>query len=64
MMLYRHLKTGAFYRLLAVATDCTNARHGRLTAIYCPDDNEHSIYVRDMEEFESRFVPVAQESRP
>lgn len=60
MMLYRHLKTGALYRLLAFATDCTNALHGRTMAIYCPDDNEHTIYVRELEEFETRFVPVAE----
>lgn len=58
MMLYRHLKTGNLYRLLTVAVDCTNALNGRSVAIYCPDDNEHSIYVRELEEFESRFVPV------
>ncbi|MDT3668996.1 MAG: hypothetical protein ROZ37_01535 [Aromatoleum sp.] len=61
-MLYRHLKTGKVYRLLAFGTDCTNARSGTTVAIYCPDDNEHTIYVRELDEFEARFLPISPES--
>lgn len=55
MMLYRHKKTGVVYRHLAVAVDCTNVRDGTLVVIYCPLDDEHTIYVREQSEHEERF---------
>ena len=58
MMLYRHIKTGNLYRWLAAGTDCTNTRDGTAVAIYCPDDNEHSIFVRDLAEFHANFEPA------
>lgn len=56
-MKYIHKKTGNVYRHLAVAVDATNARENlpveqRLMVVYCPDDDEHTIYVRDQAEFE------------
>lgn len=57
-MLYRHLKTGNAYRLLAHGIDASDGRADRVVAIYCPPDDEHLIYVRDIEEFEARFVPL------
>lgn len=58
MIRYRNKKTGHLYRHLAVATDATNARDGVLVVVYCPDDNEHSIYVREQAEFEAKFEMV------
>ena len=57
-MLYRHLKTGNLYRYLALAIDCTNSCEGTPMVVYCPDDNEHSIYVREEKEFHKKFEPV------
>lgn len=54
-MRYRHKKTGNIYRHLAWATDCTNERDGTSVVIYCPDDDEHTIYVRDAKEHEEKF---------
>jgi len=54
-MLYRNKKTGDIYRFLAFGIDTTNARDGMPVMIYCPDDNEHTIYVREAEEFEEKF---------
>ena len=57
-MLYRNKKTGDTYRHLAHAIDATNQRHGAPLVVYCPDDNEHSIFVRDAAEFERKFKPI------
>jgi hypothetical protein len=56
-MLYRHRKTGTIYRWLAAGVDCTNSRDGTAVVIYCPDDDAHTIYVRDRAEFEANFAP-------
>jgi len=52
-------KTGKRYRWLAAATDCTNSRDGLPVVVYCPDNNEHTIYVREQSEFESKFTEIA-----
>ena len=57
-MLYRHMKTGKAYRLLAHGCDTSDGRGDRAVAIYCPADDEHTIYVRVLDEFEERFVPL------
>ncbi len=58
MMLYRDLKTGAAVRLLAHGTDTSTKRAQRAVAIYCAADDEHTIHVRDLVEFEAAFVPL------
>ena len=58
MLKYRSKKTGKIYRLLAAGTDCTNSRCGIGVAVYCPDDNEHTIFVRERSEFEEKFEMV------
>lgn len=58
-MLYRHMETGNAYRLLAHGTDASAGRGDRVVAIYCPADDEHTLYVRKLEEFEARFVPLS-----
>lgn len=55
-MRFRHNKTGNIYRHLAYATDCTNCRDGTGVVVYCKDDNEHDIFVRDAKEFEQKFT--------
>jgi len=55
--LYRHIKTGKIYRWLAAGVDCTNSRDGTAVAIYCPADDEHTIYVRARGEFDVKFEP-------
>lgn len=58
MTRWRNNKTGAVYRWLAAATDSTNARDGLAVVVYCPDDDEHTIYVRELAEFEEKFTRV------
>ena len=58
MIYYRHNKTGRRYRWLAAGIDCTNARAGLPVVVYCPDDKEHTIYVRELAEFEAKFTAL------
>lgn len=58
MIIYRNNKTGKRYLLLAAATDCTNCRDGTPVVVYCPDDDEHTIYVRELSEFEAKFTEL------
>ena len=48
--MYKNKKTGKIYKLLAYAIDATNKRDGLPVIVYCPDDNGHSIYVREEKE--------------
>ena len=57
-MKFKNKKTGGIYRLLAHAIDSTNQRDGLTVIVYCPDDNEHSIFVREEKEFFSKFEPM------
>ena len=57
-MLYENLKTGKLYIHLAAGIDCTNSRDGIPVVIYCPDDNEHIIFVREENEFYQKFKIV------
>lgn len=54
-MIYRNKRTGKRYRWLAAGVDCTNARDGTPVVVYCPDDDEHTIWVREQEEFMQKF---------
>jgi hypothetical protein len=54
-MLYRHDKTGKLYRLLAHGIDRTNSRDGTGVVLYCPQDNENTIFVRETVEFHEKF---------
>ena len=58
MIPHLHKKTGKIYLLLATGIDCTNSRHGAAVAVYCPDDDQNTIYVRDLNEFEDRFTAL------
>ena len=64
MFLYRNKKTGNIYRKLAIGVDHTNERDGTLVVIYCPDDNEHTIFVREENEFEEKFEMLPIEVKP
>lgn len=57
-MLYKHKKTGNLYRHLAIGTDCTNSRDGESVVVYCPDNDENTIYIREKNEFHDRFEQV------
>jgi len=54
-MYYQHKKTGNIYRHLAIAIDTTNAHKNQSMVVYCPPDNEHTIYVREEAEFNQKF---------
>lgn len=47
--------TAKRYRWLAAAVDCTNGRESTSVAVYCPDDCENTIFVRDADEFFEKF---------
>jgi len=57
-MIYRHLKTGNRYRLIAEGCDCTNARDGLKVAIYCREEEDQPRFVRDLAEFHQKFEAV------
>ena len=57
MMIYINNKTGQRYRLQAVGTDCTNVRDGTPVAVYCPEGDEFTVFVRDLSEFQVKFRP-------
>lgn len=54
-MFYKHKKSGNLYEVLAMGVDCTNSRDGTSVVIYCPIDNEDSVYVREESEFKTNF---------
>lgn len=55
---YRHVKTGNLYRLLAEGIDCTNDRDGTPVTIYCPEGDERTLYIRASVEFAAKFAPL------
>lgn len=62
MSKFRNLKNNAIYTLEAIVTDATNARDGNRVAIY--KDALGTIYVRDLEEFEKKFVFIGESKWP
>lgn len=52
--------SGEKYRLLATGVDCTKSRDGTDVAIYCPDDDQHTIYVCELVEFNDRFTAMGR----
>ena len=50
-----NLKTGARYRILYYATDCTNHRNGTPAVVYANEEALDKVFVRDLEEFEKKF---------
>jgi len=54
-MIYTHKKTGGKYRWLAAGTLKEAGAPDIEVAIYCPDDNENSIFCREAEEFYELF---------
>jgi len=57
-MKFRDKETGDIYRYLAHGICKTDAYGGAPLVIYCPDDNENTIYVRDEKEFFDKFKEV------
>lgn len=51
-MIYKNKKTGTLYRYLATAA---NESNNEMVVVYCPCDDEHSVYVRDEAEFYEKF---------
>jgi hypothetical protein len=58
MIPYRHKKTEKRYLLLAHAMDCTNARDGTPVIVYCHDDDQNTIFVREEAEFFEKFEAI------
>jgi hypothetical protein len=51
-MKYRNKKTNKIYRHLAIGEDLTPGRENTLVIIYCPDDEEHTVFVCEQERFD------------
>jgi hypothetical protein len=62
MQLFKNKKTGGKYRYLAIGVDCTNLRDGTPVVIYCPDDKENTIFVREEKEFHEKFEQIENEN--
>ena len=60
---HRNKKTGGLYYRLATGIDTTNSRDGLTVVIYCPADNENTIYVQDEGEFDRKFEVVVEDTR-
>ena len=56
--IYKHNKTGNFYRVVMVAIDSTNARDGTLVVAYVKHKVDSPIvyFVRDLCEFHEKFT--------
>ena len=54
-MFYRNKVTDEVYRHLAIATDQSQGRENIFVTVYCPDDDEHTIYVCESNEFDKNF---------
>ncbi len=57
--LFRNNKNGNLYRMVDVATDCTNSRADTLVVIYSPVDTPDKLYVREEKEFTEKFTKVS-----
>lgn len=57
-MTYKNNKTGNLYRYLAMADNESNLGRCERMMVYCPDDNEHSIFVMNEVEFCEKFELV------
>ena len=56
-MMYKNKKSGKLYKQIAIGEDTTNWRDV-ISVVYCPCDNEQSIYIRDEMEFYEEFDTV------
>lgn len=57
--LFRNNKNGNLYRMVDVATDCTNSRADTPVVIYSPVDTPEKLYVREEKEFAEKFTRVS-----
>ena len=55
MEYYIKKKKKKVYRKLTMAVDTTNSRDGTLLVVYCPEDDENTIFVREANEFDNKF---------
>lgn len=65
MGLYRNIKRGTVYRLLAIAENVSNDSNSGppAMAVYIGLDGDE-IYVRDADEFDDKFVALPQDQEP
>lgn len=59
-MIYRNKYNGALYRHLGIATDKSHMRNNLLVDIYCHENNENAIFVREHDEFLEKFELVIE----
>lgn len=56
--MYRHIKTGKQYWIVAHAINATNAREDERLILYVAEGNDVTIYARKEEEFFEKFEEV------
>lgn len=56
---YKHHRTGDIYKILYLALDCTPTRKGDVTVVYCCEADEGKVFVRNVEDFSSKFTEIA-----
>lgn len=56
--LFKNNKKGDIYYLLEEAIDCTNERDGEVVVVYRLRNREGPIFVRNKEEFLTKFTEV------
>lgn len=54
--IYKNKKTGNLYRIVDFAINATNAQDGQRMVCYAPANSDDYLYVREINEFEKKFV--------
>lgn len=62
-MKFKNKGNGKTYRWLAQGTLEESGVPDTDVAIYCPDDNEHTVYCREIEEFYNLFELVENDNK-
>lgn len=62
MVKFKNNKTGNIYRLLGYALDCTNERDSTRCVVYCPEQGDNTVYVREWQEFFNKFTEVKEDT--
>lgn len=54
----RHIKTGKLYEVIDIVINATNAQHDASMVLYCNIHNTNNVFVRELVEFQEKFVEV------
>ena len=62
MLQFKGKLTGVVYNFLAAAHGVGAQFNGEALDIFCPDDNEHTIFVMNYDEFMEKYAQVNPEN--